>query len=183
MTLVVNLFAGPGTGKSTIAAGVFSELKWAGINCELVTEYAKGKVWEDTTAVLADQLYLLGKQHHRQFLLQSKVDVMITDSPLLLLLEYGSHWGPEFKAMVLAGFNSFNNVNYFLRRRKTYNPLGRLQTEQEAIDIDARVFNIIKLNDINYSVLPATKDSIAIITEDILRRINGRREFSTTRID
>ena len=27
MTLIVNLFGGPGTGKSTTAAGVFSKLK------------------------------------------------------------------------------------------------------------------------------------------------------------
>jgi len=37
MTLVVNLYGGPGTGKSTTAAATFAELKMAGINCELVS--------------------------------------------------------------------------------------------------------------------------------------------------
>ena len=44
--LVVNLFGAPGAGKSTGAAYIFSQLKMAGINAELVTEFAKDKVWE-----------------------------------------------------------------------------------------------------------------------------------------
>ena len=39
--IVVNLFAGPGSGKSTTCAGLFSKLKLAGIYCEMVLEYAK----------------------------------------------------------------------------------------------------------------------------------------------
>lgn len=41
---VINLFAGPGSGKSTTCAGVFNKLKLAGINCEMALEYAKDKV-------------------------------------------------------------------------------------------------------------------------------------------
>ena len=40
-TKVLNLYGGPGVGKSTGAAYIFSMLKLAGINCELVREYAK----------------------------------------------------------------------------------------------------------------------------------------------
>jgi len=40
-TLIVNLWAGPGTGKSTTASVVFHMLKVAGIKCEYVTEFAK----------------------------------------------------------------------------------------------------------------------------------------------
>lgn len=35
-TLVVNLFAGPGAGKSTGAAYIFSKLKMLGYDCEYV---------------------------------------------------------------------------------------------------------------------------------------------------
>lgn len=50
-TLVVNLFGEPGAGKSTGAAYVFAMLKMAGVDAELVTEYAKDKVWESNTEV------------------------------------------------------------------------------------------------------------------------------------
>ena len=49
--LVVNLFGAPGAGKSTGAAYIFSKLKMSGINVELVTEFAKDKVWEESKAV------------------------------------------------------------------------------------------------------------------------------------
>ena len=42
--ILANLFGAPGAGKSTGAAYVFSKLKMAGINAELVTEFAKDKV-------------------------------------------------------------------------------------------------------------------------------------------
>ena len=43
MAVVINLFGGPGCGKSTGAAYVFSKLKMLGVNAELTSEYAKDK--------------------------------------------------------------------------------------------------------------------------------------------
>ena len=51
-TIVVNLFAGPGAGKSTGAAYIFSKLKMAGVDAEYVTEFAKDKTWEENQKVL-----------------------------------------------------------------------------------------------------------------------------------
>ena len=82
--LVVNLFGAPGAGKSTGAAYIFSRLKLAGINAELVTEFAKDKVWEESKAVFQNQAYIFGKQYFRISRVQDKVDVVITDSPILL---------------------------------------------------------------------------------------------------
>ena len=42
MTLVVNLFGGPGVGKSTLRAGVFHKLKLKLLNVEEVIEFVKG---------------------------------------------------------------------------------------------------------------------------------------------
>ena len=61
MTICCNLFGSPGSGKSTMAALVFSRLKMLNINCELVTEFAKDKVWENNNTALANQLYVFAK--------------------------------------------------------------------------------------------------------------------------
>ena len=45
--IIVNLFGVPGAGKSTGAAYIFSQLKMAGVNAELMPEFAKDKVWEE----------------------------------------------------------------------------------------------------------------------------------------
>jgi len=133
--IVVNLTGAPGAGKSTGAAYVFSQLKMKGINCELVTEYAKDKVWEEDTTALNNQAYVFGHQLFRLTKLEGKVDVVITDSPILLSIIYNKdvkRLGPAFNEVVKNCFESFDNINFFIHRVKPYNPAGRLQTEEES---------------------------------------------------
>ena len=56
--IIVNLFSGPGAGKSTTAAGLFYKLKKQGVNCELVTEYAKHVTWRGNFSTLKNQVYV-----------------------------------------------------------------------------------------------------------------------------
>lgn len=133
---VINLFAGPGSGKSTTCAGVFSKLKLAGVNCEMALEYAKDKVWEQSFHTLDNQIYIFGKQLHRLWRLKDQVDVVITDSPLLFSIIYDKTCNEKFGALVLDQFNQFENINYFITRGNTYNPKGRMQTLEESMDLD-----------------------------------------------
>ena len=75
--ILVNLFGAPGAGKSTGAAYIFSRLKMAGVNAELVTEFAKDKVWEENKAVFKNQAYIFGKQYFKISRCADKVDVVI----------------------------------------------------------------------------------------------------------
>lgn len=172
MTLVVNLYGGPGTGKSTTAAAVFAELKTAGVNTELVTEYAKDKVWEQSTHILGNQIYLLGKQFHRLWRLKDQVDVIVTDSPILLLMEYGKEWGPTYRKLVREAYDHFDhNMDVFLKREKAYNPKGRLQTEEKAKALDTTFFNVLMSSKIDFKVLPANREATVTITRDVLESL------------
>jgi hypothetical protein len=148
--IVINLFAGPGSGKSTTCAGVFAKLKLAGVNCEMALEYAKDKVWEESNKVLDDQIYVFGKQLHRIFRLKDKVDIVITDSPILLSIIYDKTGNKYFSDLVLNQFNNFDNRNYFIERTTVYNPKGRLQTEDEAKEIDKVLLDLLKDCNIEY---------------------------------
>ena len=175
--LVVNLCGAPGAGKSTGAAYVFSKLKMQGVNCELVTEYAKDKVWEEDTTALNNQAYVFGHQLFRLTKLEGKVDVAITDSPLLLSLIYNNdkkRLGEAFNEVVKNCFNSFDNINFFIHRVKPYDPKGRLQTEKESDELSEIIKNcfidngeevieiigdIIGYEDIVYTVLERIQKS------------------------
>lgn len=167
MTKVINLFAGPGAGKSTLAAGLFYKLKINGYNAELALEYAKDLTWEERHSTLKNQFYVIGKQFHRITRLLNKVDFIITDSPILLGLFYGAEEPPSFKQYVLDCFNSLDNQNFFINRFKKYNPLGRNQTEEEAEIIDSAVLNLLMTNEQPFLHIAGTKNGL----EDLYRYV------------
>ncbi len=171
MTLVVNLVGGPGTGKSTTAAGLFFELKSAGFNAEYVSEYAKDAVWGQATHTLNNQIYVFGKQQHRLWRLQGQVDVVVTDCPLILSMYYGAHMKESFHNLVLDTFHEFNNYNVFLERKKAYNPKGRVQTEAKARDIDFQLRDLMWNNNIEFDTYPATYDTPNLLKNVIVKKL------------
>ena len=88
--LVVQLFGGPGASKSTTATGVFHELKKLGHNCEYVPEFAKSLVWAERHRDLDLQPYITISQWREVAILDGKVDIVITDSPILLGCVYNT---------------------------------------------------------------------------------------------
>lgn len=162
-TLLVNLFGGPGTGKSTTAAGVFHQLKLQGVNCEMALEYAKDKVWEESEQVLDNQLYVFGKQFHRVWRLLGKVDIIITDAPLLNSILYYEDKNPFFPEMVLFEHNRLNNLDVLLERVKDYNPAGRLQTEEKARALDNKIKGILDIESPDYINVKANAAAVDVI--------------------
>ena len=137
--IVVNLYGGPGSGKSTIAAKVFAELKETGVNAELNTEYAKHLTWRQSFQMMKNQLYIFAKQHELLYRLRDKVDVIVTDSPLLLSLVYGEKMSEAFKKLVKEEYDKYENFNVFLQRPSSYQMIGRTQTLEEAKEIDSMI--------------------------------------------
>ncbi len=175
-TLVVNIFAGPGAGKSTTAAGIFFELKNRQINCELAAEYAKDLVWEKRNATFDDQLYLFAKQHHRIFVLLGQVDVVITDCPILLSPVYDAEKRPTFEKLVREEHDKMWTYNVFLKRQKSYTQTGRIHTEAQAHEIDARVLDVLYRNNQCYETFDASPEGKDEIVNKILMLLAYKNE-------
>lgn len=148
MTIVINLFGGAGVGKSTQAALLFYHIKCLGHSVELINEYVKEHIWSERTDVLRSatdikQDYIFAKQHKKQYILEGKVDYIITDSPIMLSAFY--HIKDElykpFEEYVLGCFNRFNNINLYLTRNMDlpYDENGRLQDKAGAMQIDTEM--------------------------------------------
>lgn len=169
--IVVNLFGGPGAAKSTLASGVFSLLKLHGINAELTTEFCKDLVWEKRDTAMQNQYYIWAKQYHKLFRLKDHVDIAITDSPLMLSCVYGSsNTSSHFFTLVNTVAREFNSLNFFIERKKKYNPVGRNQTEEEAIQLDNKIKSMLDFYNIEYVEVPGNGDGINKISEIILKR-------------
>lgn len=176
--LIVNLYGAPGAGKSTGAAYIFSQLKMRGVNAELVTEFAKDKVWEESKAVFQNQAYIFGKQYFRISRVQGKVDVVITDSPILLSPFYANDpvLGEEFDQLVTKVAKSFDSMNVFINRTKPYNGAGRFQTEAESDALSRELHEFLIEHSVACHHYNGDEDGYNALVADILDRLNSRKE-------
>lgn len=174
-TTVINYFAGPGSGKSTTATGLFSRLKQEGYLAEYVSEYAKDVTWEGTGALLENQLHIFSEQFRRQWRLQGKVQYVITDSPLLLSSVYYQHYrnapgqsvryteafGDALVKTIDEAYRGFNNINVFIYRDKPYVKVGRSQEASEADAISDEVLRYIQDHGLPY-ITARSSDAIQV---------------------
>ena len=172
-TLVINLLGGPGVGKSTYTAAIFAKLKDAGIDCEMVSEFAKELVWEQRNETFKDELYIFAKQAHRLFRLNGKVDVVITDRPLILTCFYAQN-DRVLSNFCYNRFSLYKNLNYLLVREKVYNPNGRNQTEDEAKSVDIGIKSVLASYDIDYKELPGCMETADIIVKEVLELLKAK---------
>lgn len=137
--LVINLWGAPGSGKSTIAAGLFYLLKIARCRVELVGEFAKDLVWERSADYLEnDQLAIFAEQNHRLVrLIPHGVEIAITDSPLpLSSLFMKNPPSQHVDSLIFDVFDNYENLNFLIRREHAFEDFGRIHDEDQAREID-----------------------------------------------
>lgn len=169
----INLFGGPGVGKSTTSAGLFYRLKSEGAKTELIQEFAKDLTYSGDYVSLSNQLFVSGMQHHRSFILKDSVDYAIHDSPLILSLMYSQYKGATAKAFeefIVSLFNEQKNRNYVLVRDTEAHPYmeyGRSQTLDESIAIDKAIREILTKHNIPFIEVPIA-NAVETIFNDII---------------
>ena len=159
LTVVVNVFGGPGSGKTTAALEVAEKLKKAGYVVEYAPEYAKELVWDlhdpratETQRVRAEMLLdgsyasqcaLYEEQLRRVRRCIGQCDFVVTDSPPLMgssyLKERYQAQREDFETRALRDFNGMTSFNMVVRRSGDYEQAGRIHDRFEAARIDAAV--------------------------------------------
>ena len=176
--LVVNLFAGPGHGKSTMAAHIFAALKDKGIVAELVGEAAKDATWRGDNATIGCQPWLFGEQLRRQQVLRSAgVQVAVADSPLLLSSVYGDYLPTCFHEVIRHFHCEFDNLNIILERIKPYEQRGRNQTESDAVNLHTRICGFLHRSDLPVATVRANAAGVKFILE-LIDRVLAERELA-----
>lgn len=159
------LFGGPGSGKSMVAAPLFSNMKLRKYNAEHVQEYVK--TWAHTGRIprSLDQWYIFGKQSHREDEVLRKdlktkksiVDLVVTDSPLFLQCTYAYLYDVPGRNCLLEMANlaedMYPSLNIYLQRPKHYQQEGRFQDEKAAKKIDEHIRRCLDKWDVDYSVV------------------------------
>lgn len=153
---IVNLYGGPGAGKSTVAAQLYAEMKIRGFASEMVREFIKGWVWEGRKTQPGDQLFFYANQcREERILMLAGVDCVITDSPLGLCNFFGQKYDPvekEFNSTLpllkdhlqMCQNMGYRVVNVFLIRKSEYDPQGRYEDEKTAKQYDREIREHLK---------------------------------------
>lgn len=167
----INLFAGPGAGKSTTAAGVFYELKTRGYNAELVPEFAKDLVWEGRIETLSRQVYVTARQYHMIEKLKDKAEFIVTDSPVLLGSVYADgHPYCYTDTLVWCHHRtSTPGLNFFIDRSDSFSDIGRVHNEERSRRLDEEIRILLEENDISYTRVTkedAVNDIVTRIIDD-----------------
>ena len=176
MTKIINLFGGPGIGKSSIASGLTYKLKKKHITCDNPYEFPKLLAWDENHSAIRDQLYVLANQHRGIVKSYGNVDYIILDSPILLSLTYRNYYksneypatlyGKTFDNLVLETFNQYENINILLERGEgNHNEKERYQSLDESKELDKAIELSMIKNNIPYYVVKVGKNTV----KDILK--------------
>ena len=172
---IICLYGGPGSGKSTVCAGLYYNLKLLGKECEMNREYIKDWIFSDRKVKPGDQSYFFAKMARKERIyMDYGLDFIITDSPLILTHFYGLKYD-RFEqltntslAMLAAHHKYCQELGYkvdhfLLGRTKPYSDSGRYQTEEVAKSFDDEIKDMLKHFNIKYTEVPADINCVAAI--------------------
>jgi len=151
MTIIINFFGAPNSGKSVEASQYFVDMKKQGKNCELISEYVKEWAWEERVINKYDQMFIVAHQMRRETILFDKVDYIITDSPVLLGVFYDEYYNNHQLARLsileyvrLREAQGIKSINYWLEYKGYENDNGRYHKKEDSMQINIKMKQWLK---------------------------------------
>lgn len=183
--LRINLFGGPGVGKSILAASIYAFLARKGHQIELVREYIKNWCYLDRHCQGVDQVYVFSKQLHQEDILLRNGVSIVTDSPLWLNAAYTHRYGvPGASSLddLCRNMDSqYPALNLRLSRTVSYQKLGRYEDFEAALNMDRFLDTYLGENKVECLIVdPQDTDGVYTQIENVLNRCGQEMELQNT---
>lgn len=176
MSKLINIYGSPGSGKSTFALFLVSEMKLRGLDCEYANEYIKYLIAKSQNHIF-DQLDILLEQYKQISAFYYNSDIVVTDSPILLSTIYGESYPHQNQLFSLAkAFNSeFNNYNILIKpptNKEKYKDSLRLQNYEQSLELYEKGFkNLLNYNLIIENFFSLPRENLISLCDLILEEI------------
>lgn len=145
--LLINLYGGPGAGKTTTALALAGNLKMRGYEAEYVPEYARELALEGKLTG-CPQFDILMEQTKRLIrAIGTGIEVVITDSPILLQSLYAAYEADRVRAVVLhtALATVFDMRDFIITNdRESHSMVGRVTPKVIAMQKDAECLTALQ---------------------------------------
>lgn len=195
-TLVVNLYGSSGSGKTTTSMLLTAAIKNADIaetfggpdmgdlTVELVREEAKRYAWAGTPITASLQQNIGATQVMLEQELLGKVDILVTDSPVLLSPFYEKlHLGTEVGLGMVRNHidkcrtSGHDELNIFLNRNKPFVSAGRYETEEQSDEVSVKMADYLTDVPMTFLAMEETKDRVGYILGIIKHVFDVRKEM------
>jgi hypothetical protein len=150
-TLLVNIYGAPCSGKSVKMMQLGAVGKLRGVYAEISAEVAKEYVVQHIPITGPVQWTLTREQARRMKCFAGRVDVLITDAPVLIGAFYARYhryvekMEPEFDQLDREiNAQAKHVVNVYIWRNHPYDTRGRLETEEIDEEIARRMWEFVK---------------------------------------
>lgn len=134
---VINLFAGPCTGKTTLTHELMWRMKKMDLKCEFIGDLPRDDVFAESWKKLNDHLFQASQLQHRLNMLKDVgVDFVVMESPILMRMAYAQEEPKHIQDLIIGLHNQQDSLNINLLRNPNfkYDEIGRDQTYEQAIE-------------------------------------------------
>lgn len=177
----ISIFGPPCSGKTTLSAKLFADLKIAGFNIALMDEYIQKMIRNGTNIQSFDQFYVFAKLLNQEDIaLRSDFDFVITDAPLLINVFYtklreDTFW--EDNLSIAKKFEEkYPSLNIFLtaeKNRDKFQNKGRIHRFDQAVEMEKDMLSFVS----KYSdVKTFSKDDYNEMKDFVLENITPEPE-------
>ena len=172
----VNIFGGPGSGKSITAINIRVELGFKDYNIELVEEVVKDWTYISRIPEGCDDFYLTASQIQKEDIrLRAGVGVIVSDSPIFIQYFFSRYHNVSLQEPIRLASLEFEklypSLNIFLdRENKFYDEVGRYEKLKEAKRIDILLKATLVENKISF------RSFSCLAQKDIIDYVESRLE-------
>lgn len=168
-TIFINLVGGPGCGKTTTAAALFSELKKTPMKVEFLREPIQHHIYENNTLMMSNQIPLFGEDLLQIYSLDGKVDIVIRDTSLLNNIVYDREDNSLFHALVIQEYKKLRNIDFFINRGSIpFEEYGRIHNYEESVALDQRIIDVYR-----FANVPLIEVNVETAVDEILDYISN----------
>ncbi len=140
-------------------------MKAKGYNVEMAREWVKLWAYEGRSMLYTDQVIVFGNQVREETAFYNKVDILITDSPLILSpfyekANYGSTTLLPAAKAIMSNAQKYGVTywNLLLKRQFPYKTEGRFQSESAAKALDTEMIKFLKTNKLPYETVASVEE-------------------------
>ncbi len=169
VNLKLAILGAPGSGKSTLSAGLLYFSKLFLFKADAVPEVAKWDYYKGVDFTNESYEYeKFNNQKNLEDIYPSNLDITICDAPLIISAIYASYYRGDdhqiAKDMFDLAQKEKDSYTHFLVSRKLvkFENFGRNETETQSEQIHAKTLEILERLEINYTVINRYDDHIPI---------------------